>query len=93
MWSKIILNPKKDNLEIGFLKPEYLFNFMEYPCSLLYLLTVYLEPINQIVTSPKEIWNALWQCWIDNPSYWEVQKDKAISINSFACIKNFQNWS
>ena len=25
MWSKIILNPKKDNLENGFLKPEYLF--------------------------------------------------------------------
>ena len=51
--SKIILNPKRDNR--GFLKPEYLFNFIEYPCSLLYLLTVYLEPINQIVTSPKEI--------------------------------------
>ena len=25
LWSKIILNPKKDNLENGFLKPEYLF--------------------------------------------------------------------
>ena len=27
MWSKIILNPKEDNLENGFLKPEYPFNF------------------------------------------------------------------
>ena len=25
MWSKIMLNPKKDNLENGFLKPEYPF--------------------------------------------------------------------
>ena len=25
MWSNIILNPKKDNLENGFLKPEYPF--------------------------------------------------------------------
>ena len=23
MWSKIMLNPKKDNIENGFLKPEY----------------------------------------------------------------------
>ena len=32
MWSKIILNPKKDNLENGFLKPEYPFKhiFFKY---------------------------------------------------------------
>ena len=30
MWSKIILNTKKDNLENGFLKPEYPFKF--YSC-------------------------------------------------------------
>ena len=31
MWSKIILNPKKDNLENGFLKPEYPLNFKMLP--------------------------------------------------------------
>ena len=35
MWSKIILNPKKDNLENGFLKPEY--PFKDFPLSKLYI--------------------------------------------------------
>ena len=31
--------------------------------------------------------------WLDYPDYWRIQKDKAITCNPVACIKNFQNSS
>ena len=55
MWSKVILNPKKDNLANGFLKPEYPFKVLgkslqvQYTCCELNKINTCIQTHDQYI--------------------------------------------